>query len=120
MFFVSLTLLSQPHHAPWLWRTAIDAAGLRTVVTAHLFWAASILVNELDQFLSSKSAELDDLRKELIQMSVHGGFRYHIPNMMSLLGTILYAACLPSTPHSDHHHLLLHPSLPPGHLQSHS
>ena len=91
LFFVSLTMLSQPRSAPWLWEMAIDTMGTRTVVLLHLLWAASIFINEADQFFSSKAAELDDLRKEVVQMIKHpGNIRFGLVDSIELLRSILY------------------------------
>ena len=36
LFFVSLTMLSQPRSAPWLWEMAIDTMGTRTALEARV------------------------------------------------------------------------------------
>ena len=62
LFFISLTALSQWRTAPLLHQQMIDTFGLYGVVWAHLVWVSAILVNEVDQHLSSKSAEVLLLR----------------------------------------------------------
>ena len=73
LFFVSLTFLAQgPEHLEVFHSKIVEKLGLRFVVVFHAFWATAIAYSDWERFLSSKWAEIVDIREEVVRMTRHG------------------------------------------------
>lgn len=90
IFFFSLTFFScvTAGYGEGPYEDLVESVGRRGMVVGHLIWVAGILLNEWGQFMSSKSAELTDLRElvdKMLDENEHMGFLHGLKGIVALL-----------------------------------